>query len=135
LLKSLEILSIAVGQCAADDKEQTLRRAIAVGKRGLQISEVDPADSGLLVALRRNAYIYLALNYEELGEMDRARQACLAALQIDPYDLDATLLLDWLTNQNVTTRTREGVHDRYRHGLPLEMSRLTPDVPLMASNT
>ena len=76
-----------------------------------------------LLNLQRGALLHLAMSYDELGDTNAAVDACQEALKLSPEDMNALLLLGWLTaDPNVVA------HDSLRPTLRRELTAfdLTP---------
>ncbi len=74
--------------------------------------------------MQRGALLHLALSFDELGDRNAAIKACQDALKISPDDMDALLLLGWLTADSSVAE-----HDALRGKL---RRQLTPfELPLL----
>jgi tetratricopeptide (TPR) repeat protein len=83
LLTAAAVMSVRASQVGQPEQDALCQSAIRAAERGLELAADNPPDEAV-EALRPYAYLCLAVNYEHLGRLDRARQACKSVLFLAP---------------------------------------------------
>lgn len=89
LLKAAEVFALASERVGAAKADELRRASIELAERALNAPANDEETQQIVEALLPGVLLHLALNYEALGDRERARQACAESLRHDPNDDNA----------------------------------------------
>jgi hypothetical protein len=128
LMTAATVLSVRAAEVGPPERDALCQAAIRAAERGLELAADMPADETIKV-LRPYAYLYLAVNYERIGRLDRARQACKSVLSAAPDNEHALQLFGLLSYYDECPPDQRGVSVKAFHR-QLTMGMLTTPLPI-----
>lgn len=136
LMKASHILSLAGEKAKGDKQMELLRLAIQTAEQSLASLQdlplsVGDAERDLLEIQQVATLLHLAQDYALQGEAQLAQQACQRALNIDPSNVDARVLLGWLVHDS----NRQRANEIFFEGFSGRLSLNARGLPTMASPT
>jgi tetratricopeptide (TPR) repeat protein len=108
----------------ATERIEHYSRAIDTLQRSLDALAKDSAATKMPQA-RKSSWLYLAVALEYIGKRDAARDACLAALHIDPNYHSALMFFGWLESEEYQGHS-ESQHAIFRDTFPASITRVLP---------
>jgi len=114
LLKGAEVFALASEQVQGAEAEAFRRASIEMAERALKLPAENGKSQELVDAMAPGVLLHLALNYDALGERERARQACAEALRRDPHSLNAREIQLMLDPSSATESSKEEVRKKLR---------------------
>ncbi|WP_425614604.1 tetratricopeptide repeat protein [Anatilimnocola sp. NA78] len=97
LLKAAEVFSMAAEESPSEHAAEYRRAAIDCAERALHRLELD---SETHTSFAVSGLFHLAMNFAQLGNHDKALEACRRSLAISPEDPDTLMLHGFLTFDN-----------------------------------
>jgi tetratricopeptide (TPR) repeat protein len=122
-LRASNSLSLAAAKLPGNDERDARRRAIAIAEEAIPHVEPFVSKDRTATLLWRSSLFQLALDYEECGDRQKAVAACQRILSWEHSNLDAQILLDWLTYEEDPNAARE----RFRVHFRRRLQQPTPD--------
>jgi tetratricopeptide (TPR) repeat protein len=132
LMKASQVMALAADELENGDSA-SLRKAVDLATRALasadanQPTDLTLSDRQILSALRVGTLLSLTLSYDQLGDRDRALSACRKALEIEPNNPNALMLLGWLNHDQHTPAQRRTFHRDFNFKAASEEIERLPD--------
>ncbi len=128
LMTASTVLSMRAAEVGPPERDALCQKAIRAAERGLELAARVPTDETVKV-LQPYAYLYLAVNYERIGRLDRARQACRSVLSAAPDNEHALKLFGLLSYYDEFPPDQRGVSLKAFHR-QLTMGMLATPLPI-----
>lgn len=127
LLKAAEIFSLTAEELSLENATKYRQAAIDCAESAVAspMETSFASDSQEFHSIILSGLLHLALNYEQMGNRDKAVEACRKALKISPEDLDALMLYGFLVFENFPDASRtDFIQGRRDHFIGESFNRL-----------
>ena len=122
LLKAAEVFALCSEQVGGAEAEALRRASIESAERALKLPSESPESQALVDAVTPGVLLHVALNYDALGDRERARQACDEALRLDPHSVNAREIQLMLYSSSVSEGSKVELRKKRRPRTELPLS-------------